>query len=206
MTMTSEVITNFIPNYDTSKHSAAYKLFHYKFICAIAHMHLHTQEHTEVFGYVTSGDAATDRAQAQAEAHVQLTVAAMAEFHHDGIPFRLVSPDPDAVKIYNLIYEHLSDWKKHMDQSASFEAPLDDLRKFDALAGEVYQIAKFYMATAPQHGALNAALQTLLARRGGMRRHAGPAAPEIVRQVASTHTPMADSIAKEVTERKKSWR
>lgn len=212
----TEVITRFKPNADPSKHTAAYKIFHYKFICSIAAMHLQRQEHLEVFGYVTSGDAKVDRALALADMHVQLTIAAMAQFYDEGIPFKLVDPR-DSVKIYQYINQHLLDWKQHIEFSSTTEAPIDELRKLDLVAAEVYQHARHYIQSAPFHSTLLNTIGGISARRGGMRRRgepprqvdangqpAAPAAPAA--PMVGAYTPMADALGKEVAERKKAWR
>lgn len=213
----SEVITRFATNADPSKHSAAYKIFHYKFICSIAAMHLQRQEHLEVFGYVTSGDAKVDRALAHAEMHVQLTIAAMAQFYDEGIPFKLVDPK-DSVKIYQTIHQHLMDWKQHIEFSSTFEAPIDELRKLDAVAAEVYGHARFHMQSAPYHGVLLRNIDGIVGRRGGIRRRGqaprqqepydprGPQQNAPQSPMAGAYTPMADAMGKTIAERKKSWR
>lgn len=204
MSTQSAIVEGMVKYIDPSKHSAAYKLFHYPIVCVVAHMHLTTQEHTDIGGYVTSGDSKIDRAQALADAHVQLTVAAMAEFHDQGIAMRLATPE-DSVRIYQMIHEHLMDWRRVLETEATTQVPLEDLKKFDALAGEVYQIARYYMTTAPTHGQLERTLTSLLQNRGRVRRSADPNAPTFVRNVPQGHTPMADAMAREVAHRRREW-
>lgn len=208
MGATTEVITNFVPQ---RPKTPAFKVFHSKFLCLMSQMHLVSSEYLEQGGWPTSGDAKIDRTMAEQKIQVQLTIAAMAMYHADGVPFQIYNP-PDSARIYQYLYDHLSDWKQQIQMNpGTVDAPIEDLRKFDALAAEVYRYARFYLRdTMPFHGTLFNSINALAHSRGFSRglppkqSEEKPAAAH--NPLPEKHTPMAESMAKTVAERKKSWR
>lgn len=209
---TTEVIANFAPKNDPSKHTAAYKICHYRFIVRIAQMHLISQQALDNTWRVTSGNAAVDRAMAEELVQAQLTIAEMAEHHANGATMSLVNPE-DSTRIYGIIHEHLMDWMRQLQTSVTVSnAPLEDLRRLDALAGDVYLIARYYWQKTPYHGKLTDFLQKLSRTVGGQvgrtsRRDPANILNEPAQQPEQTqvHTPMADALAKLAHTRTRSW-
>lgn len=183
------------------KQTNAYKLFNYRFLVEIAQMHLYDSKWLESSGVVTTGNPVLDRQTALQPMVAQLSPAAMAEFHDEGVEMRLVNPE-DSVRIYQMIYDHMKDWQHAVNFNVNInDAPLEDLRKFDALATEVYKLARYYWKEKPYHGQFGQFLQSRGRRRTFLD---GTSNPEAINK--PDHTPMADSIAKTLGDRKKPWK
>lgn len=203
MTGRSEVITTFIHRPPKEQHSAAFKIFHYRFICLISQIHLYTPEYIEQGGYPTSGNPEEDRALAKSKVYVQLTIAAMAEYHAQGVSFNLADHQ-DAVTIYRILERHLNDWRHCVSEQFNMtQPPLDDLRKFEDLASAIHPYAAGALMASERHTRLSDKLQAITKGRGGVTREApvrGSQGP------SHQHTPVVDYIARQVSERSKSWR
>lgn len=202
-------LTGFLPKIKSSKHSAAYKIFHYPFLCRIAQMHLVSAEVIAQVGSLTTGNAAEDRNLALQQVDVQLTIAAMAEYLSEGAAITITNPE-DAANVYRIIKRHLDDWMEASQANMHLlSAPNEDLHKLDELAGEVYPYARHLLIEKPFHGQLTNRLQELLARRGGIGRLSRATQTEQKQErqqtTAPTHTPMADAIAGNVSRRRKEW-
>jgi hypothetical protein len=180
------------PTVSVDKQTAAYKLFHHRFDCIIAQMHLYSTPYLQISGMVTTGDRDADRAMATAPVRTWMTPAAMAQFLSDAAPFRLVKPS-DAAPIYQMLTEHLNDWKQYVSTTMNpVDVPTDDLIKFDALAGEIYNTARGFLGQAKPVSGFFLKMQRNQTRRG-IRRIAKDAAdqPEELRQ---THESIVDKI------------
>lgn len=202
-------LTGFLPKIPKTKHSAAYKIFHYPFLCKIAQMHLQSTEVLLQAGSYTTGNAAEDRALATQPVDVQLTIAAMVGYHSEGASITITNPQ-DAATIYLIIKQHLDDWFDATAQSMHrVEAPGKDLENLDNLAGEIYPYARYFLTEKPFHGQLVNRLQALLAQRGGLGRTSRLdrlQQQKEQRDVKPTqHTPMADAIQQNVATRRKAW-
>lgn len=204
----SEVVENLLP--PRKEHTAAYKIFHYDFECRIAEMHLNSEECLRMTGTLTTGNAAWDRALATQLRDVRLTIAAMAEYVAEGATFSITKPE-DSAKIYRLIKEHLDEWMVHTQNSLhALDVPTDDLRKLDQLAGYVYPHARYFLKDKPFHGELANLLARISQRRGGLSRtkialDAAALSQPVVDSMPKVHTPLADMIASNALERRKSW-
>lgn len=204
----TEVIQNPAPKNDPTKHTAAFKIFNYRFIVQIAQMHLISQEELDNCWRVTSGNAAVDRTLAREIVQAQLTIAEMAKYHANGVSMTLATPE-DSVRIYGIIHEHLQDWKRELQSSVTLTtAPVDELRELDELAAIVYNVARYYWNNQPYHGKLNTFLQRINNSVGGrVGRTRTVAAPAAAAEPVplTTHTPMADALAKLSNSRRRSW-
>ena len=183
------------------EHTAAYKAFHYFFLCEVAEMHLMTKEFIAISGTVSTGDRELDRNMALQPRQCQLSIAAMAEFHSEGISINLVNPE-DSLKIYQIIYDHLTDWNQKVLEQPNIKIPVEDLQKFDSLAAEVYKLAKYYWKEDPYHGRLQHFL-TNRSRRGRIR-IGNP--KEHKTEHAAEHTPMTDAINAAMRKKDRPWR
>ena len=153
---------------DTSKHSAAFKIFHYPFWFLISKLHVTDIQHVEQFGYLTTGDRETDRVLAREDVAVERTVAQMAQLYHEGCGFRLQNPR-DGVPIYDMIYRHLLDWKYEIENNMMRrEAPIADLRKFDTFAKEVHTLAIGYVKPIQETNIGLQFFEELARSRGGL--------------------------------------
>lgn len=203
--MRSQVITTFLPWAEPEHHSAAFKLFHYNYQCRVSQIHMYGLEYLREAPMPTTGRADTDRVLAQQFIHVQLTVDAMAELHHDGASIFLVDPK-DAVKIYRDIRRHLQDWLGDVESSMHRRTPpIEDLRMFDQLAAAIYPFARADLVEQPFHGRLGDFLNGLSRSRGGISKRAAGPEETPAAAVAPIHTPLADSIASMDSKRRKAW-
>lgn len=203
MTGRSEVITTFLNRPPPEKHSAAFKIFNYRFICQLAQMHLYTMEYLQQNGYATTGNPVEDRELAKSKVHAQLTIAAMAVYHNQGVSFHLVNPS-DAAKIYRILLRHLQDWNSTVNQQFNMvKPPIEDLRMFEDLASTIHPYAAKDLAASEQHTGLSDRLDAIRRARAGATRQVEVAiAPTRKHQ----HTPMVDAIARTISERAQSWR
>lgn len=193
---------------DTSKHSAAFKLFHYPFNFRISRLHLTDPQYVELFGRMTTGDLESDRVMALEEVPIIRTIAQMVDFHRRGIGFRLQDPK-DGVRIYEYVYEHLQDWRQTIDSSPLLRsAPIEDLRAFDEFAKEVYLLARGYISYRPAEGSLSNFFEQLAASRGTLGRRAIDIEAERNEQAVreSTHHEQAGAMARILRERQKTFR
>lgn len=184
-------------------HTPAYKIFHYYYQCQVAQHFLYSEEYVTTFGLPTTENASIDKEMSSAMVPAQLTISEMAEALDDGVNVVLVDPH-DAVGIYHIINAHLEGWRKHITSGmGGLEPPIDDLRKLDVLATEIYKVGRCYMPD-PEEG--RSLLQNLsrLERRRGVRRDTGVAPPP-KHKVVKEHTSISDIIAKETFQRNSRW-
>lgn len=189
-----------------SEHTPAYKIFRYPFRCRIAAMHMVSQQYMEELGFPTTGDRETDLQLLRAPRDVQLTVAQMAVFFHDGANIQLHNPAEDSIKIYEMLVDHLNDWRMRVNMSpheVSNEV-VEDLRMLDALAMEVYKTAKQYLPAKFQESKLFRRLGGLGAGMSNRLRAVTPAreTPPPAPLVAADHNPIADAISRQVFRRR----
>lgn len=128
------------------QHTVAYKLFHYYFKCYIPQYCLYSEAYYKEMGIPTTQDRAIDRTLANNPVLSQVTIAQMAEHFANGATLQLEKPEESA-KIYQLITAHLDDWQViSNDPLDTTEPPVEDLRKLDALATELYKTARGYLS------------------------------------------------------------
>lgn len=186
----------------TKKHTAAFRIFHYYYRCYIPQSQLYSREFLQQFGVPTTGDKKIDREMANSSTLAQLTIAQIANHFDDGATITLEDPRK-SVEIYETIREHLVLCRETAQNPAGGEVPpMEDLRKLDNLAGEVYKIARGYMSQATEDSRLFSRLNQLGGRRAMTRDTKVPEA----RQVAAEHTPVTDAINKANFQRTKQWR
>lgn len=205
----SVVVDRLLPTNKAKDHTAAYKIFHYQFLCRIAQMHLYSAEYLQQAGMLTTGNSAMDRATATEMVDVRLTIAGMAEYLNEGATIAIMMPE-DTAKIYRLVKAHLDDWLEEVQRNPhKTSSPTEDLRKLDALAAYVYPHAKIYLNEKPFHGRLADALANISRSRGLRTNHTPQTAKEqqqaALKAMPQQHTPMADSIAQHTLQRSKGW-
>lgn len=187
----------------SEKHTAAYRIFHYYYKCYMAQHHLYSDDYMKAFGIPTSGDRDVDRNLAASKTLCQLTIADMANHLDNGANLTLEEPSK-SVEIYNTVREHLLDWKRTLDQAiGEMDAPIDDLRKLDNLATEVYKVARGYMRNGHQAGGMFGSVRRLGARRAMSRKVDQTSG---VVKVPEEHKSITDNIVKETFSRRKNWR
>lgn len=194
-----------------SEHTPAYKIFRYPFRCQVAAMHMISQEYMEKLGIVTTGDQETDLQLLRAPRDVQLTIAQMAEMYYEGVSIQLYNPVEDSVKIYTILVDHLNDWKQRVALSPHLvkDSVVEDLKKLDELAIEVYKTAKMYLPKTFEQSKLFRRLGGLGGGLGaGMSNRVAAvsrptAAPRVEKPlVAAEHNPIAEAISRAVFNRR----
>lgn len=186
------------------KHTPAHRIFHYLYKCYMPQHHLYTNEYLSTFGIPVSGDREVDKQLAQTPTLCQLTIADMAEHYANGATLTLETPS-QSTEIYQTLREHLRNWEgMTQDPLYTGEVPMEDLRKLDELAGEVYKIARGYMAKDQTEHGLFKGLAALESRRMMSRKETGP--EDRQSNLPDEHTPISDVIAKTSFERTNRWR
>lgn len=189
--------------------SAAYHLFTDRYACTTAQRNLYSANYLKISGVVSTGDKTVDKAMGDYPVAVWLTPVAMAEFRNDGASFTLNNP-ADAAPIYKHLRDHLMDWKNHIDRNINInDPPMEDLRKLEELAQEMYPIALGYMPVEePSFGFLgrNFGVMRGLSREAPILPKNDPTAdpnvtPVDAPYVARPHAPVFDSIVRALADR-----
>lgn len=165
--MTTRVITTFIKTeLDPSKHSAAYKIFHYEWCAAVPMMYVYTDDFMRTSGRVIS-DPDYDQRLPHQMVEGRYTIAQLAKLLDEGATIRLTVPE-DAKAIYDIVLEHLENWSKKLRNESAFElnsAPTDELLLLSQLADHLLGFAKRYFTTDRPASSLMRRLEQL---RGGL--------------------------------------
>lgn len=126
-------------------HTAAWRLFNYRYQMLIPQIFFYGEKYLEKHGYAVSGDPELDHHRLLEPHRVMQTPAALAMFHAEGCKVNIVNPK-DSVHIYDDIQEHLLDWERFVQQGVHPDdvPPITDFRKFEAVAMELYRMAKHF--------------------------------------------------------------
>lgn len=131
----------------TSKkpHTAAYRLFHFKYEMRIPQIFMYGQDYLEKNGYHVSGDSALDKQRLMEPSVMRQSAAGLAILHDEGAPIDFLN-EKDSVEVYEDIQEHLLDWERVANQGIHPEdAPtVEEFRQFEAIAIALYETSKFY--------------------------------------------------------------
>lgn len=122
--------------------TAAFRLFHYYYLCRMpAAERMDVNDH-EYYGIPTTMNRTWDAALASHMDYQQLTAAELAHLAAQGVKLEIHDPH-DAVKIYKDINQHLQDWYLHLTlMFKPFEPPLEGLKEFNQLAKLLIMIAR----------------------------------------------------------------
>jgi len=195
-------MAQFVPALE--EQTAAYRIFHWYYLAFIPQYALYSADYLKNFGVPTTQNREIDRELAKALTKVQLTISEMAEHLDNGVNIQLEDPQK-SVEIYKTVREHLIDWDHLVrDAIGDVDPPMEDLRKLDALAAELYKIAKGYMQIAPSDTKLFQTIDKLESRRA-MSRHPVPeqnAKPLL----PANYQSITDNIAKEAFAKSRRWR
>jgi hypothetical protein len=205
-----DVIKHRVP-YSTNpkKQSAAFKLFHYRYPCEVSGIHMVSAEEYETFGYVTTGDTNIDLTLASQSRYPYLTTAQVAHMRAQFIPVKLKSYE-DATKMYNLIYQHMQDWRNEVELNIMRRsAPLASLKRFDDLGRELFEFAHRYVTYNPAENSFFSAMQSIATSRGlgmrsGISRLAAAAAAAPPPEIA--HTTHVEFMTRTLRERERQFR
>ena len=129
---------------DTDK-SANWKIFNWRFHCEVPYIHTLTPADLKIGGIVVSGDRDIDLAMTKQKIQTYIPISEIAEYHSKGVQVRLMNAERSVI-IYELILQHLNDWINHIQFSLnSSDIPVEDLEMLDALAVEVWKVARHYI-------------------------------------------------------------
>lgn len=188
---------------DKKPHTPAFKIFHYYYQCQVPQHFLYSKEYVDTFGLPTTGDSEIDRELSQSLVPAQLTIAEMAEALDDGVNIILTDPK-EAATIYGIIYDHLEGWRKQVTGGMSgLEPPVEDLRKLDVLAKEVYKVGRSYLPDPKEKSSILRSISRLSQGSAGRPR---PQAPKPTAETLGEHKPISELIAKETFNRRSRWR
>ena len=192
-----------------TEHTAAFKIFHYIYICLMPAMYLHSDDELENYGVVTTGDRDHDRAMANELTTVQLTISRIAELTDEGVPITLTRPE-DSATIYKILQEHLDDWDRNSRSNINLGiVPVDDLRKLELLKSKVADIAKYYIPVRPTMSSFFEKLDAFGGARPKFKREEPVATlnqePLVKQEVVGGTTPISDAIARFDSKRGKQW-
>lgn len=130
---------NWVP---ADKQTAAWKIFHKRFHCRVKYVDMLSDKHINWYGMPSIGDPGIDGMMANQLIDRMLTINEMVEFFRSGVVIRLVKPANSKV-IYELIKEHLNNWKVHLETNYSTrEPPLDDLMLMDDFVRIIHKHAE----------------------------------------------------------------
>lgn len=130
--------------------TVAQKLFHQRFYCSVPEIFYQTEASLEMLG-MRHYDSKMDRNAALYRDHrLYIPPAGMCMYIDQGAPLQLDTIE-DAVTIYNLIVQHLTNWKELMEGLVGERPPLQDLRSMDNFAEMLYPLVRM-LAPANQVG------------------------------------------------------
>lgn len=180
-----------------AEHTPAFKIFHYYYEVYVPQYALYGENYLQDYGFPTTGNRETDRAMANQRTLCQLTLAQMAEHIDNGISVILADPTK-SMELYEIVNKHLIEWKQKASFDRHINVPLEDLKKLEVLAVNLYDIAK---ATG-QVKATNSRLFGSIDSISPIKANTSNTNSNVKQQ----HETVVDGISKEVFSRKKSWR
>lgn len=117
---------------------AWFKIFYYTFNVKIEQAHLYSEEEISTYGVPSSGDPSVDREMALERMWVPAVLAQVVEWHRQGLRLEFHSTQ-DMVEIYDIIQQHLADWREELSSDWPRQPNLEDLQALEALAHDVYK-------------------------------------------------------------------
>lgn len=198
--MTTRVITTFINREpDRSKHTPAYKIFHYEWGAAVPKMFLYSEEYMRISGTVIS-DAGYDAMQPRQLVEGRYTIAQLAILLDEGATIQITKPD-DTKAIYDIVADHLEDWSKRVTIGSAFDmknVPHQDMMRMSQLADHLLGYAKRYFTHDKPRNSLVRRLEQIRGRAGlnTGRRYRDPnaAVPEEEKAQMREHGKFVDNI------------
>lgn len=183
-------------------HTPAFKIWHYYWQCMISQHYVLNDAITQQFGFPTCGDKNIDRNLANAKMRVQLTINDMVEYFDEGAEIDILDIQ-DSIKIYQIVYEHLNEWHSATHTNAALvDVPVEDLRKMDRFATDLWRIVKGHVAAKPMGGQLANRLRAMEGRRVFGRK----TKEESKREVPDEHKSLSEDIGKETFRRTNRFR
>jgi hypothetical protein len=182
----------------SSEHSAAYKIFHYKYNFSIPGIHFYTQEYLDFVGLTSTGDKAMDKEIMNNHIPTRGTIMEIAQHFSDDHPVKLENTR-DAVTMYETVRDHLSEWRQALGQESNVsDAPVEQLRILDEFATSIFEIARRFKPEVIRRNSISTRLQSIGSNNGQVLRKGLPPvvdknAPIKVKPLA-VHHPVIDTI------------
>lgn len=126
---------------------SAYKIFNKLFHCRVPYLASLTDEDLDIFGIHYLNDKEYDNYTRNQEIDRYLTINDMVELRKRGVWIKVAKFD-DTKTIYEIIIEHLQNWKTLLDNGyRRADVPYEDFEELDKLAREVYPYARSRLDT-----------------------------------------------------------
>lgn len=171
------------------QHTTEYKLNNYKFSFSIPALHFYSAEYQKEFGVTSSGDKGIDRMMMNSMVGTRDTIMEMARLYDKDVTIQLDDPK-DAVKIYEIVKEHLNNWNHAAKTEHNLgDIPMNDLRILDEYAMSIQAIARRYKPDAGQGSKFFERTRNMgvaLDRNGNAVKDTKPAKPKEHHPVFST--------------------
>lgn len=180
------------------EHSAAYKIFHYKYNFSIPGIHFYSQEYLDTVGMVSTGNKADDKELMKRPINTRGTVMEIAQHFADDHPVTLEN-GRDAVAMYESVRDHLANWKKALAMESNLpDAPIDQLRILDEFATSIFEIARRYKPAMIEKVSISTRLRSLGGNAGASLRRGidtGVVSPAVEKpKEIPVHHPVIDII------------
>lgn len=121
---------------------SAWWIWNKKFTCRIPYLQSMSTDYIRQFGVMVSGDPVRDKAIVSETITTMLSIAQMVEYFSKGVTVGVVKYE-DTKHIYELISNHLQQWRQQLEQGLPIrDAPIDDLVTMDRFANAVYRHAR----------------------------------------------------------------
>lgn len=192
---------------NTPVHTAAYKLFKYPFRVSIPAGFISSIAENRALGAFTSGNSALDRVAAAELTPITCTIAQMVDFYKRSVTMRFEST-ADCVRIYEIILEHINDFKAYINASTyvSRPIPFDDLRDLDDFAGQIFIMARGRIAERTATTLAINSLETKVASILAPKRIAQGSEEAVMEEIVqSYHKPATAELERAFQARHKTW-
>lgn len=192
---------------NTPVHTAAYKLFKYPFRVAIPAGFISSIAENRALGAFTSGNPNLDRIAASELTPITCTIAQMVDFYKRSVTMRFEST-ADCVRIYEIILEHINDFKAYINAATyvSRPIPFEDLRDLDDFAGQIFVMARGRIAERTATTLAINSLETKVASILAPRRTAQGSAEAVMDEIVqSHHKPEVSDLERAFQARLKPW-
>lgn len=181
--------------------SPAYRLFHYYYRVWVQQLFTIDAGIAGEWGTSTSGDPKLDKEMRSAWVEVQHTPVEMVQLLQRGAALEFTDVH-QATAIYLDILAHLRLWVKAFETNPNLRrAPLEDLRLFDDLAGQLYPYASHTLMAGEEDAGYGAFLARTARRRGNTTILRGLAPAPGKGPSRGTYRPLSDTVAELLAKR-----
>lgn len=162
------VLQNLVSTIPRSKHTAAYRLFHYHRRVMVQQLFTMNVKVMAEIGVSTTGDPKIDQQLRSEWVTISLTGVEMTQFMQKGAAM-MFEEHKTPTAVYLDCVEHLRGWLDLFDKNPNLRrAPLNDLKLFDDLAGAVFPYASRQLMPNEDDAGYGAFLARAARRRRGL--------------------------------------